>query len=80
MNVKFLSFDGQNDGDRMPDIEKFKVWILLARKLGELDGLPKFHREFAQKVVDSFKENRPEKYNDKGELISDVQSNGASVE
>lgn len=48
------SFDGRNDEMPVSDNDLFKVWILLAKRLGESQTLPTMKRAQANDTFESF--------------------------
>ena len=56
LSVYFQSFDGRNEGKDLEDKELFKVWALLANRLGRSETLTGKKQQLAQFVHDQISE------------------------
>ncbi len=54
LSTQFSSVDGRNNGKMLEPKELFKMWIMLASNLAQLEGLDNARREFARMTFEAF--------------------------
>lgn len=49
----FLSFDGQNNGESIPDTEFFSTWVLMASRIADMPDVQPWQREIAKAAFEA---------------------------
>jgi len=56
VDTAILSYDGQNNGEPIPDTEMFRTWSLMANTLINSEGCPPWQKEIAKQAFEAVRE------------------------